>query len=58
MRKLVTISIKILKMRDSSEKETSEENDDETNIEEKENEDQDFLICVESEKVYRTIWEV
>ena len=45
-------------MRDSSEKETSEENDDETNIEEKENEDQDFLICVESEKVYRTIWEV
>ena len=55
MRKLVTISIKILKMRDSSEKETSEENDD---IEEKENEDQDFLICVESEKVYRTIWEV
>ena len=58
MRKLATISITILKMRDSSEKETSEENDDETNIGEKENEDQDFLICVESEKVYITILEV
>ena len=45
-------------MKVSSEKETSEENDDEPNIEEKENEDQDFLICFASEKVYGTIWEV
>ena len=41
----------------SSEKETSEENDEEPNIEEKENENQD-LICFASEKVYGTIWEV
>ena len=33
------------------------ENDNETNIEEKETEDQDFLICVKSEKVYGSIWE-
>ena len=39
-------------------KETSEENDNETNIEAKENDDQDFLICVKSEKVYWPIWEV
>ena len=45
-------------MRYSSEKEKSEGNDDETNIAEKENEDKDFLICVESEKVYRTTWKV
>ena len=37
-------------MKVSSEKETSEENDDEPKIEEKENEDQDLLICVKSEK--------
>ena len=43
-------------MKVSSEKETSEENYDEPNIEEKE--DQDFLICFASEKVYGTIWEV
>ena len=35
----------------------SEENYNETNIEEKETEDQDFLICVKSEKVYGSIWE-
>ena len=54
MRKLVTILIKVLKMRVCSEKRNiaSEENDNETNIEEKETEDQDFLICVKSEKVY------
>ena len=52
----MTISIKVLKMKVSSEKETSEENYDEPNIEEKE--DQDFLICFASEKVYGTIWEV
>ena len=39
-------------------KETSEEDVDETNIEEKENEDEDFLICVKSNKVYGPIWEV
>ena len=49
----MTISIKVLKMKVNSEKETSEENDDEPNIEEKE--DQDFLICFASEKVYGTI---
>ena len=50
MRKLVTISIKVMKIRGFSEKRNiaSEENDNETNI--KENEDQDFLICVKSEK--------
>ena len=46
MKKLVTISIKVLKMRVSREKRRrkKEENDDETNIEGKENEYQDFLI--------------
>ena len=39
-------------------KETSEEDGNETNIEEKENEDQDFLICVKSGIVYGPIWEV
>ena len=39
-------------------KETSEEDVDETNIEEKENEDEDFLICVKINKVYGPIWEV
>ena len=60
MRKLVTILIKVLKTRVCSEKRNiaSEENDNETNIEEKETEDQDFLICVKSEKVYGPIWEV
>ena len=60
MRKLVISSIKVLKMRVCSEKRNiaSQENDNETNIEEKENEDQDFLICVKSEKVYGPIWEV
>ena len=60
MRKLVTISIKVLKIRVFSEKRNiaSEENDNETNIKENENEDQDFLICVKSEKVYGPIWEV
>ena len=60
MKKLVTILIKVLKMRVCSEKRNiaSEENDNETNIEEKETEDQDFLICVISEKVYGPIWEV
>ena len=60
MRKLVTILIKVLKMRVCSEKRNiaSEENDNETNIKENENEDQDFLICVKSEKVYGPIWEV
>ena len=41
-------------MKVGSEKETSEENDDETNIGEKENEDQD-LICVAREKICGTI---
>ena len=60
MRKLVTILIKVLKNRVFSEKRNiaSEENDNETNIKENENEDQDFLICVKSEKVYGPIWEV
>ena len=60
MRKLVTILIKVMKTRVCSEKRNiaSEENDNETNIEEKETEDQDFLICVKSEKVYGSIWEV
>ena len=60
MRKLVTISIKVMKIRDFSEKRNivSEKNDNETNIKENENEDQDFLICVKSEKVYGPIWEV
>ena len=44
--------------RSNSEKETSEENYDEPNIDEKENEDQDFLISVESEKDNGTIWEL
>ena len=59
MRKLVTILIKVLKTRVCVEKRNiaSEENDNETNIEEKETEDQDFLICVKSEKVYGSIWE-
>ena len=59
MRKLVTILIKVMKTRVYSEKRNiaSEQNDNETNIEEKETEDQDFLICVKSEKVYGSIWE-
>ena len=59
MRKLMTILIKVLKRRVCREKRNiaSEENDNETNIEEKETEDQDFLICVKSEKVYGSIWE-
>ena len=59
MRKLVTILIKVLKMRVCSEKRNiaSEENDNETNIKENENEDHAFLICVKSEKVYGSIWE-
>ena len=59
MRKLVTILIKVMKTRVCSEKRNiaSEENDNETNIEEKETEDQNFLICVKSEKVYGSIWE-
>ena len=36
----------------------SEENNNETNIKENEKEDQDFLICVKSEKDYGPIWEV
>ena len=53
MRKLVTILIKVLKTRVCSEKRNiaSEENDNETNIEEKETEDQDFLICVKSLRI-------
>ena len=52
MRKLVTISIKVLKIRGFIEKRNiaSEENDNETNIKENENEDQDFLICVKVRK--------
>ena len=49
--------MKFWKWRSSSEKETSEENYDEPSIDEKENEDQN-LICVESEKDDGTIWEV
>ena len=62
MRKLVTIliNVKVLKIWVFSEKRNiaSEENDNKTNIKENENEDQDFLICVKSEKVYGPIWEV
>ena len=44
MRKLVAILIKVMKMRVCSEKRNIA-SDNETNIEEKETEDQDFLIC-------------